>query len=137
MDLEKLIKEKISNLEKKIVNIGEEKRKYQEDVEKVIRAITEDEERLNELLDEKVKCLIRSLKLKESERRFTSLIHVNKIDTALKNIDTIQEDEAINSLLTDVLDEINAADVPTFVKYAEKMADESEIQQLFGEITYG
>ncbi|VDI68559.1 Hypothetical predicted protein, partial [Mytilus galloprovincialis] len=151
-EVKKVIDMKMRNLQSKIADIDQESNQYQADVNGVVHAIREEGRHLKELIDKKVESLVKSLKEKEAQNLQTLQSIDNEIKTALDKAkeqqkiyhdtqgikDTtklFQELKQIQSQI-DKREEILIPILPS-VRYVRQKVVESEIEKLFGELTFG
>ncbi|XP_076072146.1 E3 ubiquitin-protein ligase TRIM71-like [Mytilus galloprovincialis] len=143
---------KMEHLQSKIADIDQRSNQYQADVNGVVNAIREEGRHLKELIDKKVECLVKSVKEKASKNLQTLQSIKNEIKTTLDKAkeqqklyqdsqgikDTtklIQNLKQIKSQI-DRREEIQIPFMPS-VEYARQKVAESEIEKLFGELTFG
>ncbi|VDI05284.1 Hypothetical predicted protein, partial [Mytilus galloprovincialis] len=143
---------KMEHLESKIADIDQGSNQYQADVNGVVNAIREEGRHLKELIDKKVESLVKSVKEKESKNLQTLQSIKNEIKTTLDKAKEQQKFYQDSQEITDTtklipklkqiklqIDQIQEMQVPIMpsVKYAKKTVTESQIEKLFGELTFG
>ncbi|CAC5420488.1 unnamed protein product [Mytilus coruscus] len=151
-EVKKVIGMQMRNLQSKIADIDQGSNKYQADVNQVIHAIREEGRHLKELIDMNVESLVKKVKEKETKNLETVQSIKNEIKAALNKAneqqkiyqdtqgikDTtklIQKLKQINSQIG-LIDEKPILVMP-FVKYTGKKVSRSEIEKLFGALTFG
>ncbi|XP_052076387.1 E3 ubiquitin-protein ligase TRIM9-like isoform X2 [Mytilus californianus] len=145
------IETKIRKLQSKIAEIDQGTHAYQADVKEVIQAIREEGKGLKEMIDKKVEGLINTVKEKDTKNVQTLQSFGEEIKIALDNAkeqqkfyqDTqgIKDTTKILQKLKQIksqIDQIEETKVPIMpsIKYDKKKAEESEIEKLFGELTF-
>ncbi|CAC5401395.1 unnamed protein product [Mytilus coruscus] len=141
-EVKEVIEMKIRNLQSNIAGIEQSSNKYKADICNVIKVISEEAEQLILMIKEKIKCLIMSLREKETQKIQTLQSLDNEFKTGLEKAkkqhklyeDTQQITDTTKMLkqLKQIKSQIDAVEenpVPAipFVKYANKMVSRSEI----------
>ncbi|XP_052076388.1 E3 ubiquitin-protein ligase TRIM9-like [Mytilus californianus] len=151
-EVKMVIDMKMRNLQSNIADIDQGSNQYKTDVNGVIHAIREVGRKLKEMIDEKVEGLIITVKKKDTKNVQTLESVGNELKTALDKAkeqqkfyqdtqgikDTtklLQKLKQIKSQI-DQIEEIQVPIMPS-VKYTRKKAADSEIEKLFGELTFG
>ncbi|CAC5358557.1 unnamed protein product [Mytilus coruscus] len=146
------IETKIGKLQSKVAEVDQRTHTYQTDAKQVIQAIREEGRQLKEMIDKKVEGLIETIKEKDAKNAQTLQYIGNELKTALNKAkeqqklyqdtqgikDTtklLQKLKQIKSQI-DQIEEIQVPIMPS-VKYAKQNVAESEIEKLFGELTFG
>ncbi|XP_071127590.1 E3 ubiquitin-protein ligase TRIM9-like isoform X2 [Mytilus edulis] len=146
------IETKIRKLQSNGAEFDQGTHTYKADVKEVIQAIREEGKRLKEMIDQKVEDLINTVKEKDTRNVQTLQSVGNELKTALDQAkeqqkfyqDTkgIKDTTKLLQKLTQIksqIDQIEVIQIPIMpsVKYDKKTVAESEIEKLFGELTFG
>ncbi|XP_076072138.1 tripartite motif-containing protein 46-like [Mytilus galloprovincialis] len=143
---------KMRNLQSKIAHIDQGTHTHQADVQQVIQAVKEEGRTLKEMIDKKVEGLINTLKEKYTENVQNLHSVGNELKTALdktkeqqkfyQDTEGIKDTTKLLQKLKQIksqVDQIKEIQIPIMpsVKYVKKTVAESEIEKLFGELTFG
>ncbi|XP_076072137.1 uncharacterized protein LOC143043841 [Mytilus galloprovincialis] len=150
-EVNKDIETKIRKLQSKIIEIDQGIHTHQTDVQQVIQAIREEGRHLKEMIDKKVEGIINILKEKDTRNVQTLLSVGNELKTALDTTkeqqkfyqdtqgikDTTKLLQKLKQIKSQIyqIEEIKVLLMPS-VKYAKTTVAESEIGNLFGELTF-
>lgn len=151
-EVKEAIDTKIRDLQSNIAEIEQISNKYQADVCEVIQTIRQEGMQLVKLINKKVKGLVRSLKDQETKKIKT----LQSLDTAFKisldkameqhksfeetqrMTDTTKKLKKVKQIKSQIdFIKINRVPEMPFVKYASKKKPSSEIEKLFGDLTFG
>ncbi|CAC5378305.1 TRIM9_67 [Mytilus coruscus] len=150
-EVKKDIETKIKNIQSNIAEVDQGSHTYQADVKEVIQAIKEEGRKLKEMIDKKVEALINTVRQKDAKSVQNLQSVGNELKTALdkakeqqkfyqdtqKIKDTTKLLQKLKQIKSQIeqKEEIQIPVMPS-VKYAQQKATESEVEKLFGELTF-
>ncbi|CAC5423988.1 unnamed protein product [Mytilus coruscus] len=151
-EVKKDIETKIKNIQSNIAEVDQGSHTYQADVKEVIQAIKEEGRRLKEMIDKKVEALINTVRQKDAKNVQNLQSVGNELKTALDKAKEqqnfyqatqgIKDTTKLLQKLKQIKSQIEQKEgiqIPIMpsVKYAQQKATESEIEKLFGKLTFG
>ncbi|CAC5408087.1 unnamed protein product [Mytilus coruscus] len=149
-ELSKNIDAKITTTKLGLNKIEKETKAYREEVEAVIKTITDEGNYWKNLIDKKVEALIKLVRVKEQKRIQNILTYREVYKEAVENCQTMQKNiktmetttdflllKKLKQLKTDV-DQIVLKEIPDapIVSYRHKKPSDTEIDKLFGELQF-
>ncbi|CAC5378289.1 unnamed protein product [Mytilus coruscus] len=151
-EVKKDIETKIRNIQSNIAEVDQGSHTYQADVKEVIQAIKEEGRKLKEMIDKKIEALINTVRRKDAKNVQNLQSVGNELKTALdkakeqqkfyQDTQRIKDTTKLLQKLKQIksqIEQIEEIQIPVMpsVKYAQQEATESEIEKLFGELTFG